>query len=91
MRTIWKFKLEITDTQVVSMPDGAVVLSVGLDPFGDLCLWAVVDPSRPKKPESFTIFGTGNPAPNTLDRRGFIGTVVMKSFVWHVYAGQLEQ
>ena len=84
-RTIWKFPLEVMDEQTVPMPDGAKVLSVGLDADGALCVWAVVDPDRPRVGKSFRIYGTGNPVPADLSEVGFLGTVLMPPFVWHVY------
>jgi len=40
--TIWKFPLEITDRQDIKMPGEPKILSVGLDPKGVPCLWALV-------------------------------------------------
>ena len=45
MRAIWKYILDITDTQCLDMPDGAMTLCVQMQ--GEtLCLWAVVDPNQ---------------------------------------------
>lgn len=45
-RTIWKFRLEITDEQMVDLPLGAEVLSVGMQG-QDLHVWALVNPDYP--------------------------------------------
>lgn len=42
---IWKFKLAITDIQEIKIPEGAELLSVAKQN-GNLCLWAMVDPSK---------------------------------------------
>lgn len=81
---IWKYQLIITDTQYVSMPAEAKLLSVGLQK-GKVCLWALVDPSKPIETKMIEIVGTGNPMPNDGLVRKFIGTVVADPFVWHVF------
>lgn len=82
---IWKFNLVITDMQEVVMPDGAELLSVA-NQRGVLCLWAMVDPLKEKRPRYIEIVGTGNPMPVDMgvDRK-FIGTAVVDPFVWHVF------
>lgn len=85
MKTIWKFPLLYTDIQSVSMPLGAQVLSTGLDPQGQLCLWALVDPGAGSNQyRGVAVIGTGNPAHSAQGMR-FVGTVVQAPFVWHVF------
>lgn len=81
---IWKFELEITDLQGVTMPDGAELLSVA-NQNGNLCLWAMVDPLKEKRRRYIEIIGTGNPMPMVGVDRKFIGTAVVDPFVWHVF------
>ena len=66
------------------MPAEAKLLSVGLQK-GKVCLWALVDPSKPIETKMIEIVGTGNPMPNDGLVRKFIGTVVADPFVWHVF------
>ena len=80
--TIWKYALEMTDRQFVSMPEGATLLSVA-NQRGALCLWALVDPDNPGVMREINIVGTGNPM--TEDETHFIGSVVIEPFVWHVF------
>jgi hypothetical protein len=83
---IWKFELKkITDMQKLTMPDGAELLSVA-NQNGNLCLWAMVDPSNEKQFRYIEVIGTGNPMPEYmgLDRQ-FIGTVLINPLVWHVF------
>lgn len=81
---IWKYELEIADKQTILMPRGATVLSVAAQG-SCLMLWAMVDEkSTGTDAAKFRIFGTGNPMG---DRHPgvFIGTVVIGSYVWHVF------
>ena len=82
---IWKYELEIADMQEVTMPDGAELLSVA-NQDGNLCLWAMVDPSKEKRRRYIEIIGTGNPIFTDMGvDREFIGTAVVNPFVWHVF------
>lgn len=83
MRTIWKFRFEITDWQKVEMPSGAQVLHAGLDNFGSPCLWAIVDPSAPISPVEVRVIGTGNPMPE--EHLHHVGTFNVSPFIWHVF------
>jgi hypothetical protein len=82
---IWKFALEVTDTQRVFMPNRAKILSAAHQN-GYVCIWAMVNPDRPLQERVIEIIGTGNPFPagSGIDRK-FIGTVVANPFVWHVF------
>lgn len=60
MKTIWKYKLEIAGTQVVSMPVGAQILSVQLQ-HGTPFLWAMVNPDNKERSRIIRTFGTGEP------------------------------
>ncbi len=84
-KAIWKFNLEVEDTQIIYMPKGAKILSVGLQQ-PDLCLWALVDTAETVQEDVFIeVYGTGNPITNNMQLRDFIGTVVAGRFVWHVF------
>lgn len=86
MREVWKFPLELKDEQEVMMPEGADILSTGLQG-GTIMLWALVDPDAVKKPRRIEIYGTGHKF-HATDRR-FVGMVQQdhKTFqlVWHVF------
>lgn len=82
---IWKFPLALTDNQTIRLPVGAVILSAGLDPGDDLCLWVKVDAAEPAQHDvPIRIVGTGNPMPEV---GYFVGTVRQGRFMWHVFAG----
>lgn len=82
-KTIWKFRLEVTDTQTVEMPIGAKILDAQMQ-HGELMLWALVDPAAPKEPRSIIIHGTGHPVGNIGEH---IATFQMNggSLVFHAF------
>ena len=83
MKSIYKYTLEITDSQSISMPRYAQILSVAKQ--GDsLCLWAEVFTEEEQVHRHIRIIGTGNPIEGSPNRV-FLGTVVMDPFVWHVF------
>lgn len=88
--TIWKFPIETTDVQSVRMPDGAKILSVGMQA-GKITLWALVDPNKPTNDlKRIHVVGTGNRFPlNEFEDFSFIGTVFDRVFVWHIFAEEL--
>jgi len=82
---IYKYYLKIEDYQVLQMPKGSRVLSVG-NQRGNLCLWAVGDQDKPVSLRAFEIFGTGNPiSEDRTIERTFIGTAIVEPLVWHVF------
>lgn len=90
MSTIWKYDLEVTDTQVLRLPRGAEFLTVQYQFQGSRgCprLWALVDPEQP--PEKYTIytFGTGHTIANA-EGLSYIGTYQLMDgeLVFHVFS-----
>lgn len=45
MKTIYKYPLDVTDRQVIAMPEDAEILTVQVQN-GKPMLWAVVDPNK---------------------------------------------
>lgn len=84
LRTIWKFPLNDSDRQTISLPLDYRIMSAGLDPDGDLCIWAAVDPDAKRIDVEICIVGTGRAMPRLGD---FIGTVLCDRFVWHIFTG----
>jgi hypothetical protein len=84
MKKIFKYPLEIMDQQTVAFPDGAEILSAGLDAQGKLCIWARVDPEAKSLPRQVFIVGTGNPYPDEKNLV-FIASVLQTPFVWHIF------
>ena len=78
---IYKYQLTLVESQYVTMPEGADVLSTGLQN-GIITIWAKVNPNNPSIAYAFYIVGTGGEVPNNTE---FIGTVMQDRFVWHVF------
>jgi len=90
-REVWKYNLSLTNEQSVSMPDGAVVLTVQ-EQRGVLTFWALVNPEARRVDRSFRIVGTGHPVDLPADQAPtltlgwhYIDTVQMGLLVWHVF------
>ena len=82
---IWKFELELTGMQELTMPEGAQLLSVA-NQNGNVYLWAMVDPKKEKRRRYIEIVGTGNQMSVDMGiERKFIGTAVVDPFVGHVF------
>ena len=83
MNTIYKYPIEITDEQTVSMPIGARVLSAQMQGT-QLCIWALVEVGNVNCNRRVRIFGTGNTV--KLDGNWkFVDSVQERIFVWHVF------
>lgn len=81
MNVIHKYPLGACVSPLL-LPAGYVILSVGLDPAGDVCVWARVNPAHPKEAVEFRIIGTGQPVDARL---AFLGTVLQGPWVWHIF------
>jgi hypothetical protein len=84
---IWKQRLpnplhEGYAPVLISMPIGAVPLSVA-DQHGELTMWVMLDPQEPFGTRQFEVIGTGMQMCE-LNRK-FIGTVLLRAYVWHVF------
>lgn len=87
MRCIWKYPLEVTDTQTVTMPAG-VIRHVGVQ-HGVVCLWAEVTPGAGESDRTICIFGTGHPI--SLLSKEYIGSFELEGgdLVFHAYESKL--
>jgi hypothetical protein len=75
-KKIWKYPLEVETTNVVLMPKGAEILSVGLQDNKPV-VWALVNPDEEdKEPKVLEMFGTGESIPYDMGvNRRFLGTL----------------
>ena len=75
-RTIYRYQLFISNEIEISLPFGAIILTVQTQ--GDaVYMWALVDPSQPMNERRLSVFATGYP----IDRRGalnYIGSLSIK-------------
>ena len=87
MKTIYKYNLDITDSQLIELPIDSEILSVKCqDNF--LCMWLLIEVGTIETTSlEIEIFGTGNPIyENNKTSRKFVDTVVMPNgLVWHVF------
>jgi hypothetical protein len=82
MKTVWKFPIKIEDHQQVTMPVGAEIIHVGLDPMREPCMWACVNDEAPLVDRTIYVSGTGGPILGNPVHRG---SFVQNRFVWHVW------
>lgn len=81
---IWKYEIEIADSQTLQMPAGAKILDAQIQQ-GRLNLWALVDTNMPTCPRLIAIYGTGYAMPE--DPGQYIATIQSNAglLVWHVF------
>lgn len=86
MKKIYKYPLNITDTQEIEMPSGSIILKGG-EQFGELFIWSIVDPeSELIESRTICIFGTGNELPYNINRHRYIDTIISENgLVWHIF------
>jgi hypothetical protein len=78
MKTVHKYVLPVEDEVTFAPPAGAQLLHVA-EQQGDLCLWALVDPSRQPRLRHLRIAGTGHEIDGSPS---YIGTA-------HLHGGRL--
>ena len=86
-KTIWKFPLDIDDSQEIEMPSDYQILAAQVQA-GSPQLWVLVDPDTPPSKVTIEIVGTGH---RILDKkRKYIGSfqLLAGALVYHCF--QLE-
>ena len=87
-KTIWKFPLAVEQSQWITVPNDAQVLSIDVQS-GIPCLWMLLGYSdAPMASREIRCFGTGQDVEASHDQ--FIGTVLVGSLVWHYFWGERE-
>ena len=87
MKTVYKYPINPSLEKIaLSIPGGGPVISAGVDPSGDLCVWALADTD--KEDEKVIVFcvGTGWPL-DLLDAHKirFVDTVKTGFYMWHIF------
>ncbi|GAT03496.1 uncharacterized protein RMCFA_3608 [Mycolicibacterium fortuitum subsp. acetamidolyticum] len=82
MKAIYKYKLEPQDEQI--LPLRGPVLSAGVQG-DDIMVWAVHDDEMTPRKVRISTRGTGH-ALDGADDGQFIGTVLLGSLVFHIFA-----
>lgn len=85
MLTIWKYKIPIEDQFVVSMPQGAQILTVQVQ-YEQPAIWVLVDPKQTEQARSFRMSGTGHPM-SDAETTNYIGTFQIRGgdLVFHLF------
>lgn len=85
-KAVWKFDLPINDHFTMSMPEGAEILSAGVQG-GRAVLWALVDIDALTTERRFTLHGTGHIA-DDVEGLTFLGTLQYpQGVVFHLWEG----
>ena len=89
MRTIYKYPIETTDTQIVMMPQQAKILTVQVQ-HGRPCLWAEVNTIFAPERVVIETYGTGHQI--LRGKREYIGTYQLYGgdLIFHVYRRHVE-
>lgn len=84
MKTIFKYRLELADSQVLRLPKGAKLLTVQIQ-HGAPHVWAEVDDTQELEDMGVWIFGTGHPL--SAEGLTYLGTYQLYGgqLVFHVY------
>ena len=82
MNAIYKYELEITDKQTISLPDDAEVLSIQ-EQQGAIYAWVRVDTDMPQCDRTFIVCGTGNPIHQGQMKH--LATIQKDYMVWHFF------
>lgn len=93
---IYKYELKEFGENRIAMPCGAQVLSTGIDPKGQVCIWALVDEKQENEDKYFMVAGTGwnlttmSEAYHSFENYIYVfkGTVIQDSYVWHIFEKQ---
>ena len=88
MKTIWKYKIPITDEPEIKVIDGASLISIQAQN-NEVFAWVLVDTGiKIFETKRFRIFGTGNPV-DSLDELDYYTTIqtndLIGCLVWHIF------
>ena len=77
---VWKWDIEVTDTQMIELPIGSKILDIQMQ-LGGLRLWALCNQdTTDKESRKIAIYGTSSPMPD--DPGTYIST-------FQIYGGEL--
>lgn len=86
MKRIFEYNLRSNDYRV-EMPEGAKILTVR-EQFGNICIWAEIDPEQPMVFRYFEVLGARQTIPESMGQsREYIGTVALEGgkLIFHIY------
>jgi hypothetical protein len=82
MKSIYKYKMEVREKQILRLPKNAHILDVQTQ-YGVPVLWAVVEPEAPLVDYKILCVGTGDSI--VASDYWYLGTVQMGTYVWHFF------
>ena len=90
MEYIYRYRLAITDRQIVKMPKDAKILSLQVKD-GSPCIWAMVNPKNSTEEVLFRVYATGEKITDT-EKLQFIGTFQLELYghVYHVFLEKIN-
>lgn len=87
IKMIFKYPIQMTDTQDIAMPEHAEILTVQTQ--NDIPhLWVLVNPNLLPQDRTILTYGTGHPMETDIQRK-YIGTYLTDNdnLVFHVFEG----
>lgn len=92
MKSVWKFKLDPSQNNIVEMPLGTKILSIKCQR-EDIVIYGLVSLNEESKEVySLEIFGTGEPIPSYINSYEFLDTVNMNNdeLIFHVFYKRID-
>ena len=92
MKTIYKYQLDLVDKQPIYLPRWAKFLHIDKQwclngNMDKITLWFEIDTEKCHT-AIFYVVGTGREVP---DNAKYLGTVIIRDYVWHVYSAVENQ
>jgi hypothetical protein len=81
---IWKFKLMITDEQLVKMPSKSEIMDIQMQENSPV-MWALCDPDTEDIDVQINLYGTGFDVHNSDIEHEYLATVQSGAMVWHFF------
>ena len=85
-KVIYKYPLEIIDSQFLELPFNAKILTVQIQESKPQ-LWALVDPDYETEKRNIRIYGTGHHINQHLKLK-YISTIQINSLVFHIFENE---
>lgn len=85
MKRIYKYPIQITDEQIIQMPENAEILHVNIQ-HNQAFIWAMIDPEEDEEDVEIRVYGTGHPVQECKEL-SYLGTVFIQNgdLVFHVF------
>ena len=94
MITVYKYPIRPSAEEIeLDIPGGGPVISVGIDPTGTPCVWAIADTEKEDVPVKVYCVGTGWPIDWIIEQEDSIeavGSIKDGIYMWHIFKGETE-